>query len=126
MRRFIVPIDETDENNPDYYEVEAVYLNGYNVGDRLLEDVMFEITLSVDGRFQASVTPDCAEYFSNLNQEKWLREIEAYCADRDLFSTDPHDGGPDAVCWDDALPNDAQTFNCPLTPRIAPRPQSTL
>jgi len=49
-------------------------IDGYAFGDRLLEDVEFEIRKDKDGNLTASVEPSAANYFSQLNEKKWLKE----------------------------------------------------
>jgi len=49
------------------------YLDGYAVGDRLLEGVRFEITLD-NGKVKATTHPDAKDYMANLNEKKWLKE----------------------------------------------------
>lgn len=59
-----------------------VKVNGYDVGDRLLEDVIFHADLTLTkGKVKASkvrVEDSAKEYFSTLNQEKWLKEVKMY------------------------------------------------
>jgi hypothetical protein len=61
--------------NGNEREVKKAYVDGYDFGDRMLEDVIFEITI-VKGKIKAQVTPDSADYFSDLNEKKWLKTIE--------------------------------------------------
>ena len=65
--------------------IPYVLINGYLVAERLLEDVIFEV--SIDPRkkyYQAKVRDDQKEYFSNFNEEKWLKVIEDYAEDLDI------------------------------------------
>jgi hypothetical protein len=57
------------------YEVKKAYVNGYDFGDRLLEGVIFEITI-VNNKIKAKVVPDYASIFLQLNEKKWLKTIE--------------------------------------------------
>lgn len=72
-------------------EIEMVLLDGYSFGDRLLEDVMFEITKEGD-KFTAKISKECEDYFEDLNKEKWLKEAEKYASTNDIF-TCPKCGG---------------------------------
>jgi len=53
--------------------LEMAYLDGYAVGDTLLEDVRFEIYI-VKGKVKATTHPDDADYMADLNEKKWLTE----------------------------------------------------
>ena len=61
-----------------------VLIDGYDVGDRLLEGVMFEVR-AVRGRPQVMVTADAAAYFATLNTTRWLRAMRTYARTTDLF-----------------------------------------
>lgn len=61
---------------PDCGEQEYVLFDGYPIGDRMLEGVMFEVRKNDDGTLDVRISPDCADYFSQLNEAKWLREIK--------------------------------------------------
>jgi hypothetical protein len=56
--------------------VEFALIDGYSIGDTLLEGVMFECRLELDEAGEqvvsVNIEPQCAEYFSNLNEKKWL------------------------------------------------------
>ena len=58
-------------------------VDGYDFGDRLLEGIMFNITIESDGSLTAEVEKSAEGYFEDLNKEKWLKE-----ALRDAESTD--------------------------------------
>lgn len=73
-------------------------LDGYSVGDRLLEGVMFECRKNDDGTFDVKVSPECAPYFSNLNEAKWLAAMKEYAEETDIF-TCPN-------CRSDVVPED--------------------
>jgi hypothetical protein len=50
-------------------------INGYDFGDRILEDVYFDIEVDTLENLQVTsvkVAPDAASYFKQLNQELWL------------------------------------------------------
>ena len=62
--------------NGKSYEVKKAYFDGYSVGDRLLEGVIFEITI-VKGKIKARAVPGIdANYFADLNEKKWIKDIE--------------------------------------------------
>jgi hypothetical protein len=120
MKRFIAPIDPNDPEPTEYRVIDKAYIDGYPFGERILDGVIFEITIENDA-FKAKITPKCADYFAKLNEKRWLAEAEEYAARNDVFGVDPDMREQnEAVCWDDALPNDEQTFNCEETPIIVP------
>ena len=82
MNRFAIYDD--DDNQVGLY-TGAVKKDGYEWGDRLLEDVWFHADM-VDGIVDLNsikVAPDAAEYFSQLNEEKWLEKAEVVFAQED-------------------------------------------
>ena len=58
----------------DCGDIPMAYLDGYRVGETLLEGVRFEITVSPRGRVTATTSAEDREYVSKLNQKKWLKE----------------------------------------------------
>lgn len=63
-------------------ELEYVLLDGYDVGDRLLEGVLFEIRKKGKG-YTATTQAKNEKYMKNLNEKKWLREMVRYAAETD-------------------------------------------
>ena len=57
---------------------DIALFDGYSVGDRLLEGVMFEVRKNDDDSFDVQITAEHSEYFSGLNEKKWLKEIREY------------------------------------------------
>jgi hypothetical protein len=49
-------------------------IDGYSIGDRLLEGCMFECHI-VNDEIVVNVSPPFAKYFSGLNTKKWLTAI---------------------------------------------------
>jgi hypothetical protein len=90
----IAPFDLTplNHNTPhmkfeceDCGPIEYIEVDGYHVGDRLLEDVMFRVI--PDGEHpviagkpvnRVEVEPDAVPYFSELNEQLWLRRVLEY------------------------------------------------
>jgi hypothetical protein len=61
---------------------DVVLVDGYSVGDKLLEGVMFEcrffqVDPDAEQKIVVNIQPACAEYFSGLNETKWLRAVTA-------------------------------------------------
>jgi len=78
-------------------KIDHVLVDGYPFGDRLLEGVMFMVK-DQDGIPTAlGVTAEAVEYFSDLNQSKWLRACEEFCERLD-FAQCPKCGG-DVDVW---------------------------
>ena len=111
MKKFLKPINDDPYCN-DFHEVNFAECDGYSVGERLLDGVMFIISI-VENKFKAEIRPDYAEYFSKLNEQKWLLAIEDYCNQLDLFNDD-------IICYDDKLSFDQQSFYCTKKPNIVP------
>ena len=65
--------------------LEYALLDGYPVGDRLLEGVMFQVRLAESG-VQVEVDPSGAKYFQNLNKKKWLTAVREYAAEADILT----------------------------------------
>lgn len=65
-----------NNNDDQFIEIpEKVFLiDGYNIGDRLLEGVMFEINFN-EKDIIINVEKESKNYFSNLNEKKWLKEV---------------------------------------------------
>lgn len=76
--------------------VDTAYIDGYHFGDRLLEGVMFRVTVK-DGDLSVEVIEQCKKYFSRLNQEMWLGAALAYAKDNDIFYETPKGGGEDLI-----------------------------
>jgi len=76
---------------------EYVLLNGYYFGDRLLEDVYFEIRRYADGAWVAKVSEGDKPYMADLNEQHWLDRAAEYAAKRDLFTC------PNRACRDDVV-----------------------
>lgn len=66
--------------------LEHVNVDGYAVGDRLLEGVMFYVRPGKKpGTWKAEVHATDKEYFDDLNTKKWLKAIEDDVADSDTL-----------------------------------------
>jgi hypothetical protein len=60
-------------NCEQHGDIPMAYLDGYAIGDTLLEDVRFEITIVKD-KVKATTHPDDKFYMADLNEKKWLKE----------------------------------------------------
>jgi hypothetical protein len=84
--------------------LEFALLDGYGVGDRLLEGVKFEVRfVAVPGGLEvieATTRAKDKSYMSDLNEAKWLKKIAEAAAEEDTLEC-PKCGrdidGPDAM-----------------------------
>jgi len=60
---------------------KTIEFDGYSFGDRLLEGVTFTADVSESGVENVKVIEDDSDYFSNLNEKKWLRKATDYIKD---------------------------------------------
>ena len=65
--------------------VKTAEFDGYSIGDRLLEGLMFQISVQEDGTLKASVKEKDKAYFSDFNQEKFLKLAVDYAYENDVF-----------------------------------------
>lgn len=117
MRQFLLCL-----NDNKYKKVNEAYVDGYAVGDRLLEGVVFRITLE-GNKFKASTPAEFVTYMEDLNEKKWLKEVEKFCENNDVYHAKLSDVGvgfptDDVVCYDDEKALDEQTFGCSKKPDI--------
>jgi hypothetical protein len=65
---------------------QSAYMNGYDFGDTVLENVSFRVDILSDGRIRVGIDPLHADYFKDLNEDKWLAEALRYaCSDCEEF-----------------------------------------
>jgi hypothetical protein len=53
-----------------------ILIDGYPVGDRLLEGVLFQVSFDNKNKIKVEIEPSCYEYFESLNKSKWYKAIE--------------------------------------------------
>ena len=82
-------------------ECEMALLDGYDFGDTLLEGVMFEVRVN-DGKMSIGVSDDDADYLSDLNTRKWLKEAALNAVDSDMLRCSLCDG--DVIVYYDGKP----------------------
>ena len=76
--------------------IMTAQFDGYNIAERMLEGLMFQITVQSDGSLKASVKTEDEDFFSNFNTIKFLNQAEDYaCKNADTFQ-DPVSGED---CW---------------------------
>jgi hypothetical protein len=72
------------QKNGKQVDLTHAYIDGYDIGERLLEGVPFKVELT-GRKFKCSTTPGSETYMDSLNKKKWLREARAYAATQDFF-----------------------------------------
>ena len=82
--------------------VKTAEFDGYSIADRLLEGLMFQITVQEDGTLKASVKDKDKDYFSDFNQEKWLKIAVDYAYNNDIFY-DPNTGEECCIIFEGTL-----------------------
>jgi len=60
-------------------------LDGYSVGERLLEGMHFLLTINDDGTLSVETPQSAKDYMSKLNEERWLKQALDYAKDNDFF-----------------------------------------
>lgn len=77
-----------DENNLNVSD-QPFFIDGYDFGDRMLEDVMFEFKLDADGKgVTVSYGDQDAEYMGVLNIPHWMEAAANYAIGTDSVSKD--------------------------------------
>jgi hypothetical protein len=68
----------------DGQQLDTAIFDGYPVGDRLLDGVLFIVKI-VDGKLEVTIHPNNEKYFSTLNTKLWLKKVTDYVQDYDVF-----------------------------------------
>lgn len=76
-------------------KIKTAQFDGYQIAERLLEGVTFQVTIQEDGTLKASVIPQDEDYFEQFNTAKFLKMAEDYVAEGDEYE-DPETG---EACW---------------------------
>lgn len=74
-----------DEEGNKYYEA---YFDGYDIGERLLEGVMFKVSI-IDNELKVSYSKEDESYMSQLNKKMWLESALEYAKENDIFNEKP-------------------------------------
>lgn len=75
--------------------IKTAQFDGYSVGDRLLEGLMFQVDIQDDGSMSVYVKDKDQEWFDQFNTTKWLKEAQKFAEGNDSF-VDPISG---EECW---------------------------
>ena len=73
--------------------VKSAFIDGYPVGDRLLEDVWFKVSVKEDGTLHVEIADSSREYFESFNAKKWLKAMKDFAELTDLFYELDEGGG---------------------------------
>ena len=87
-------------------EVDAIMINGYGIGDKLLEGVMIKFTYDANHKMQASLNnPDHEEYCKKLNMKEYFKNSIEYAESGDM------DDSVCCECQNDAWRKEDETTN---------------
>ena len=75
--------------------ITTAQFDGYEIAERTLEGMMFQISIQEDGSLKAFVKPEDEDWFDQFNTTKWLKEATEYAEKCDEFE-DPISG---EACW---------------------------
>jgi len=74
-----------DDDDKPIEPVDTIYINGYDVGDRLLEGVMFEFEWNDEvERYIYRGSPGNKEYLQKLNMKYWSARLSSYVDEADI------------------------------------------
>ena len=77
----------------DCGELNSILVDGYAVGDRLLEGVMFRVSCQKDGSLKAAVMQEDVEYMDRLNAPRWCKEVADHITNDEYIAECPKCGG---------------------------------
>jgi len=92
--------------------IMTAQFDGYDIAERMLEGLQFQITVQSDGTLKAWVKPEDEDFFSDFNTTKFLKLAVEHAEETDIFQ-DPESG---EECW---LVSEAGSN---VTPTNAPTP----
>lgn len=78
-------------NKFKYFETESgkkiktAQFDGYKINDRTFEGLNFLVHIQEDGSLKVNVDPNHEDYFSDFNQEKWLKIATEFAYENDIF-----------------------------------------
>lgn len=75
--------------------IKTAQFDGYLINERPFEGMMFQVDIQEDGTLKVYVKPSDEDYFSDFNQEKWLKVATDFAYEYDIFE-DPVSG---EECW---------------------------
>lgn len=75
--------------------IKTAQFDGYLINERPFEGMMFQVDIQEDGTLKVYVKSSDEDYFSDFNQEKWLKIATDFAYEYDIFE-DPVSG---EECW---------------------------
>ena len=75
--------------------IKTAQFDGYLINERPFEGMMFQVDIQEDGTLKVYVKASDEDYFSDFNQEKWLKIATDFAYEYDIFE-DPVSG---EECW---------------------------
>ena len=102
--------------NDILFETDCGWVDGYAFGDRLLDGVMFKITIQ-NGKLVAEVDKRAQYYFAQLNQDMWLKAAAEFAYQQDIFYTNSGDG--DVILYDHSKPFSEQQASFSTEPTFS-------
>ena len=89
-------------------QIQEALMDGYFFGDRLMEDVMFVVTLDDSHKATVRISEKDADYFKQFNAEEWYKQGREFAEENDFFTCPKCQG----ECW----PEDMDVDNSPAVP----------
>lgn len=65
--------------------IQEAYFDGYNIGDTLMEGVMYKVKVHEDGSLSVDVAQRFMDYMGQFNMNYWLAKAFKYAESNDLF-----------------------------------------
>lgn len=66
-------------------EYTTVYADGYYIGDRLMEDVMFLVTMDQGKPVCIGVADECKPYMEQFNLKHWKKRCNEWCENMEEY-----------------------------------------
>lgn len=106
MLKFYKIVDETEDEVCTLSPVDKAYLDGYDVGDRLLEGLKFILKVSESGEdIDVSIGSEDEGFFQGLNEKYWLNKVKKSTLEWDLFESKE---GEEIILWNNSKTYDKQ------------------
>lgn len=75
-------------NDPNEALIPVAYFDGYNVDERILENVPFKAEINEEGKMIVSFANPNGQYEKGLNQAHWLPMAQRFAEQYDIFNND--------------------------------------
>ena len=84
--------------------VDFGLMDGYHFGDRLLEGVMFKVTIDENNEIKVELEPGSKDYCEGLNMVKWMKEAKEFAEEIDVLSHPDPDKRSEQDVWIEETP----------------------